>query len=125
MSEGQLLAADAVVHTIAFGVAVSYGIRNRRHVAVALACLSPIALAGLAFYGPGERIDGFPTWPTLVGAYVAANALLAIGLAIVGYPRDNEASDDDFGPRRRRLVAGCLGGYLVLTSLWSTVSLIG
>ncbi len=124
LSEDQLIVIDAILHAMALGVAVWYGFKNHHLVAVALACLSPIVFILLAESGPGEFIDGFPTWPTLVRAYVAANALLVGGLALVGLPQDGQASDEEAGPRWRRLLAGIFSGYVVLVSLWAAVDVL-
>lgn len=119
LSENQLLAVDGILHTMALGVAVLYGLSGRRRVAVALACLSPIMFITLFFFGPGERMDGFPTSPAVAGYYVAANAFLVAGLLLIGVPKNGRNPDDRDGPRR--LLSGLFSGYLVLVSLWVAV----
>ncbi len=88
----EMLGLDTVFHLFALGVAVKYGLRNRRWAGVVLAVLSPLVFVFLFMFfisGPSEPCDFWGTCPTnttlvvaSVVAYVTANVALASGLML-------------------------------------------
>jgi len=87
---GEALFLDTIFHLFALGVAIRYGIKNRRWMGVVLAAVSPIVFLFFVQNGPHEKCDFFGTCPTDVGlfmAYAWANLVLAAGLFLTAFPR--------------------------------------
>jgi len=87
---GWLLGADAVMHLVAFVVAIGYGVWNRRWGWLALSVASPFAFIGLVLVGPSESCDFLGVCPTsgsLFFAYTVANLALAAGLLNAAFLR--------------------------------------
>lgn len=80
----ELLVLDTIVHLLILGVAIGYGVKNRRWDGVVLAALSPIVFVGLVVLGPqydtGAWIAELPTGLNVAVAYIAANLVLATSL---------------------------------------------